>query len=82
MLWGGPAWLRWTIVGLATGGVLIVSGRALVYAALGGLIWAGLDQDPVARTDLALIALMVGTTLGAVGGTLWTAGRGGGRKVL
>jgi len=76
VLWGGPDWLRWTIVGLATVAVLIGSGRAMVYAALGGLIWGalvawiGIDRGTVARTDLVLTALMVGTTLGALGGTL------------
>lgn len=42
VVWGGPAWLRWAIVALATVGVVIGSGRAMGWAAVGGLIWSGL----------------------------------------
>lgn len=81
VLWGGPAWLRWAIVALATGVVVLGSGRAMGWAALGGVIWSGLGlwggagHDPIQRVDLILTGLMVGTTVGAVGGTLWHSWR-------
>jgi hypothetical protein len=88
LLWDGPAWLRWAIVGLATTAVLISSGRAIGFAVLGGLIWSavgawsGSGRDLVGRTDVILTGLMVGTAVGAVGGTLWMAGRRSGPKGL
>jgi hypothetical protein len=81
VLWGGPTWLRWAIVGLATGVMAMGSGRAIGWAAVGGLIWSGLGlwsgvgRDPIQRVDLMLTGLMVGTTVGAVGGTLWHSWR-------
>lgn len=74
VLWGGPAWRRWAIVGLVTAAVLAGSGRALGCAVLAGLVWgalgmwAGAGQEPTGRVDLLLTGWMVGTTLGAVGG--------------
>jgi hypothetical protein len=81
VLWGGPAWLWWAVVALATVVVALGSGRALGWAALGGLIWSGLGlwsgagYHPIERVDLILTGLMVGTTVGAVGGTLWRSWR-------
>ncbi len=80
VLWGGPAWLRWAIVGLAVATVLLGSGGARGCAALGGRVggglgaWAGADRDLVGRIDLILTALLVGATLGALVGTLWMVG--------
>ncbi len=80
VLWGGPAGLRWAIVGLAVATVLLGSGRALGCAALGGLAWgalgawAGANRDLVGRIDLIFTALLVGATLGALVGTLWRVG--------
>lgn len=81
MLWGGPALLRWTIVGLVTATVLAGSGQATGCAALGGLMlaalgaWAGIDRELTGRIDLIFTGWLVGTTVGAVGGTLWKVAR-------
>jgi hypothetical protein len=81
VLWGGPTWLRWAVVALATAVVAMGSGRAMGWAALGGLVWSGLGlwsgagRSPIQRVDLVLTGLMVGTTLGAVGGTVWHSWR-------
>jgi hypothetical protein len=80
-LWGGPAWQRWAIVGLVTVTVIAGSGRAIGWALLGGLVWgavglfAGLGREPAGTVDFMLTGLFVGTTVGAVGGTILTAGR-------
>jgi len=37
-------------------------------------VWAGLGREPTGKVDLLLTSLMVGTTLGVVGRTLWVAG--------
>jgi hypothetical protein len=85
LLWGGPAWLRWTIVGMFTTAVLLGSGRALGCAGLGALCWValgfyvGIGRESIGRMDLIFVGLMVGTTVGAVAGTLWNAFRRGGR---
>jgi len=81
VLWGGPVVLRWTIVSLAIVALVIGSGRAMGWAVVGGLIcsavgiWSGGRRSPVGRIDLILTTLMVGTTIGAVLGTLWGKGR-------
>jgi hypothetical protein len=77
VLWSGPAALRWAIVGLIVAGVLLGSGRALGCAMLGALVWgvlgvwSGAGRSLVDRVDLLFTGLLVGATLGAVGGTLW-----------
>jgi hypothetical protein len=81
LVFGGPAWLTWVILGLAAGGVVIGSGRAMGCAALGGLIWSGvtlwsgMGQDAIRRVDLVLTSLLVGVMAGAEGGTLWEVRR-------
>jgi Trk-type K+ transport system membrane component len=86
LLWGGPAGLRWTVLGVANVALLIGSGRARVYTVLGGMIlsgyaaWAGLDQDWTVRLDLVLTSLMMGMTIGAIAGAVWQAGQQRGRK--
>lgn len=82
VLWGGPAWLRWVIVGAAIATLMIGSGRAVGWATLGGLIWImlgvwrGGNRELADRIDMVLTDLMVGTTVGAVWGTLWSWRRG------
>lgn len=82
VLWGGPAWLRWGIVGTAIAALVIGSGRAVVWTVLVGLIWVGLgmwrgyDRGLSERLDTILVDLMVGATVGAVLGTLWGWWRG------
>jgi hypothetical protein len=84
MLWRGPTWLRWSVVGLAIFTMVVSSGRAWRWAVVLGLlwsalgVWAGADRDRIGRVDLVLSGAMVGTTLGAVIGTLV---KSGGRKV-
>ena len=80
-LWGGPAWQRWAIVVLVTVTVIAGSGRAVGWALLGGLVWGalglfiGLGRELTGTVDLLLTGVFVGTTIGAVGGTILTAGR-------
>lgn len=80
-LWGGPAWQRWAIVGLVTVTVIVGSGRAVGWALLSGLVWGalglfvGLGREPTGTVDMLLTGIFVGTTVGAVGGTILTAGR-------
>ncbi|MBN1996994.1 hypothetical protein JW935_05535 [candidate division KSB1 bacterium] len=82
VLWFGPVWVRWAIVGMAVTIVLIGSGRALGCAALGGVIWGALGvwvgsgREMTGRIDLILTGIMVGTMLGSVIGTLLKAGWG------
>jgi hypothetical protein len=82
VLWGGPAWLRWVIVGTAIAALVIGSGRAVVWTVLAGLIgiglgmWRGHDRGLSERLDTILTDLMVGATVGAVLGTLWGWGTG------
>lgn len=74
VLWGGPPLVRWILVGLAVGALVIGSGRAWPWAVLGGLlcsllgIWGGAGQPLVHRIDHVLTTLMVGATVGAVAG--------------
>jgi hypothetical protein len=81
LLWGGPDWLRWTIVGLAIVTVIAGSGRAIGCAALGGLLWGAVamaisaNREPTDKIDLILTALLVGVTIGAVGGTILRGSR-------
>jgi hypothetical protein len=80
-LWGGPAWQRWAIVGLVTMTVIAGSGRAVGWALIGGLVWGalglfvGLGREPTGTVDMLLTGIFVGTTVGAVGGTILTASR-------
>lgn len=84
VLWDGPAWFRWVIVGTAIAALVIGSGRAVVWTIVASLIWVGLgiyrgyDRGLTARMDMILTDLMLGATAGAVLGTLW--GRWRGRK--
>jgi hypothetical protein len=69
-------WGRWIIVGGVILGLLAASGRAAGCALLGGLIWlgmgicSGVDKTPLKRVDEILVALFVGTLVGAIVGTL------------
>ena len=77
LVFGGPDWVTCLILGLAAGEVVIGSGPAMGWAALGGRIWGGLGlwsgigQDPIWRVDLILTSLLVGAMAGAAGWTLW-----------
>ena len=70
VLWGGPAWFRWLIVGTAIIVLVIGSGRAFAWTVLAGMIWVGLgmwrgyDRGLSARMDIILTDLMLGTTVG------------------
>jgi hypothetical protein len=62
---------------MVTLGVIAASGRAMGYALLGGLVWGalgfavGFGREPTEAVDLLLTGVFVGTTVGAVGGTIW-----------
>ncbi len=58
-----------SVINISTGEV---SQGGLAWGALGA--WAGADRDLVGRIDLIFTALLVGATLGALGGTLWRVG--------
>jgi hypothetical protein len=76
VLWGGPPGLRWAVAGLAVVATILASGRAKGWAMVGGAIWSGLGVfwwGELAwgdRIDALLTTLLVGTALGALGGTL------------
>jgi hypothetical protein len=82
VLWSGPVWFRWVIVGTAIAALVIGSGRAVVWTVLAGLIWVGLgmwrgyDRGLSERMDMILTDVMLGATVGAVLGTLWGWWRG------
>jgi hypothetical protein len=82
VLWGGPAWFRWIVVGTAIAALVIGSGRAVIWTIAGSIIWIGLgmyrgyDQVLIERMDMILTDLMLGATVGAVVGILWGWGRG------
>jgi hypothetical protein len=79
VLWGGPTWQRWAIIGLAIATLLAGSGRAMGRAVIAGLVWAafgtyiGRKRAPTELVDLFLTGLFVGTTVGAVAGTILLA---------
>jgi hypothetical protein len=88
LLWGGPLWLRWSIVAFTVVVMVIGSGRAWRWAVVGGMVWAalgvwsGIDRDPTGTwhiraqsIDLLLTGALTGTTLGALVGILVTSRR-------